>query len=73
MAAEDHSYGLPTNCFPRIEVVGVPESHPILALLEDLLWLLATNALLADGEQVGDMFFQPCDHLQRRFRPGLGR
>lgn len=53
--------------------MGVPESHPILALLEDLLWLLATNALLADGEQVGDMFFQPCDHLQRRFRPGLGR
>jgi len=64
LPVEHYAYGLPTERFPRIEIVALPDFHPLLVFAQDLLRRLATKPLLGGREQLGEIVFQPGDHVQ---------
>src|SRR5271157_174758 len=37
LAVANNTHGLPTERFPRVEVIGVPDFHPVLPLAKDLM------------------------------------
>src|SRR3974390_1311632 len=45
LAVKDHAHGWPTQCFPRVKVIGIPDFHPVLAVAENLVGRLVTKPL----------------------------
>jgi hypothetical protein len=64
LAVEDHPHGFPTQRFPRVKVIRIPEFCSVLAMAEDLLRGLTTKALLGGSEQLREIPFQRGDNVE---------
>jgi len=63
LPVENHSYRLPAQRLPRVEIIGIPDLNPILPIAEAELGRLGPEPFLSRGQQLGQVVLQPGDDL----------
>src|SRR5271157_2812468 len=57
LAITNHAHRFPTQCFPRVKVVSIPDFHPVLPGAKDLMGSLVEKPFLGGREQFGEIVF----------------
>jgi len=57
LTVANHPHGFPTQGFPRVEVIGIPDLHPVLPVAKGLMGSLAVEPFLGGRKELGEIVF----------------